>query len=85
MNQLAESLSLLKFLGSHNDPSDPYHLTEHQVVGHQFSHGVSILCLTTQLYLARWRAPLTVAVRNRVILTLLSTGVARKLHSLGLV
>ena len=49
MNQLAESLSLVKFLERHNDPADPFHMSAHQVVsvGHQFSNGVSFLCATT--------------------------------------
>ena len=49
MNQLAESLSLVKFIERHNDPADPFHMSAHQVVsvGHQFSNGVSFLCATT--------------------------------------
>ena len=51
MNQLAESLpvSLVKFIERHNNPTDPFHMSEHQVVsvGHQYSNGVSFLCLTT--------------------------------------
>ena len=52
MNQLAESLCLVKVLERHNDPADSFHmsLSEHQVVclGHQFSDGVSFMCLSTQ-------------------------------------
>ena len=50
MNQRAKSLRLVKFIDCHNDPTDPYHLTEHPVVsvGHQFNNGVRFLCLTTQ-------------------------------------
>jgi hypothetical protein len=46
MNQLIESLSLVKFIERHNDPTDSFHMTEHQVVsvGHQFSDGVNFMC-----------------------------------------
>ena len=49
MNQLAETLSLLRFIEWHNDPSVNFHLDEHQVVscGHQFKDGVRFLNLTT--------------------------------------
>ena len=49
MNQLADSLSLLRFIEWHNDPSVNFHLDEHQVVscGHQFKDGVRFLNLTT--------------------------------------
>ena len=50
MSQLAESLSLVKFLERHSDPANSFHMTEHQVVclGHQFSECVSFMCLSTQ-------------------------------------
>ena len=49
MNQLAESLSLVKLLERHNDPNDPFHMDEHQpvCVGHQFKDGITFYCLTT--------------------------------------
>jgi hypothetical protein len=49
MNQLAKSLSLVKFLERHNDPNDPLHMSEHQTVcvGHQFKDGLTFMCLTT--------------------------------------
>jgi len=49
MNQLAESLSLVKFLERHNDPNDPFHMSEHQpvCVGHQFKDGISFMTITT--------------------------------------
>ena len=49
MNQLAESLSLVKFLEKHNDPDDPFHMSEHQpvCVGHQFKNGVTFMTVTT--------------------------------------
>jgi hypothetical protein len=49
MNRLAESLSLVKFLERHNDPNDPFHMSEHQTVcaGHQFKDGITFMCLTT--------------------------------------
>ena len=50
MNQLAESLSLVKFIEQHSNPTYPFQMSEQQVVsvGHQFSDCVSFLCLTTQ-------------------------------------
>jgi hypothetical protein len=50
MNQLVESLSLVKFLARNNNPADSFHMDEHQVVcvRHPFSHGVAFICLTTQ-------------------------------------
>jgi hypothetical protein len=38
MVQLAQSISLARFIKKHNDPTDPYHLDEHQVfcLGFQF-------------------------------------------------
>jgi len=49
MNQLAESLSLVKLLEKHNDPNDPFHMSEHQpvCVGHQFKNGVTFMTVTT--------------------------------------
>ncbi len=49
MNELAESISLVKLLERHNDPADPFHMDEHQTVcvGHQFKDGVTFMCLTT--------------------------------------
>ena len=49
MIQLAESLSLVQFIKRHNDPDDPFHMDEHQVVccGYQFSHGVRFMNLST--------------------------------------
>ena len=49
MNELAESLSLVKFIEQHNDPNDSFHLDEHQVVclGHQFDKGVWFAAFST--------------------------------------
>jgi hypothetical protein len=49
MNQLAESLSLVKLLEKHNDPADPFHMDEHQpvCVGHQFKDGITFMCITS--------------------------------------
>ena len=49
MTELAESLSLKRFIERHNDPADPFHLDEHQTVcvGHQFKNGVRFMCVTT--------------------------------------
>jgi hypothetical protein len=53
MNELAKSLSLVKFLEIHKDPADPLHMGKHQTVcvGHQFKDGVTFLCLTTPHFL----------------------------------
>jgi hypothetical protein len=53
LNELAESLSLVKFLERHNDPADPFHMDEHQpvCVGHQFQDGVTFMSLTTPHFL----------------------------------
>jgi hypothetical protein len=50
MNRLADSICLIKLLARHNDPSDDFHMDEHQVVqvGHQFKAGVTFMTLTTQ-------------------------------------
>ncbi len=44
MIELAESLSLQRFIDRHNDPDDPYHLDPHEVVccSFQFKNGVSV-------------------------------------------
>ena len=49
MNALCESLSLVEFLKRHNDPNDPFHMSEHQTVclGHQFKDGVTFMCLSS--------------------------------------
>jgi hypothetical protein len=49
MNQLAEYLSLVKFLERQNDPNNPFHMSEHQTacVGHPFKDDVTFKCLTT--------------------------------------
>jgi hypothetical protein len=49
MNQLAESLSLVKLLEKHNDPTDPFHMDEHQpvCVGHQFKDGITFMCVSS--------------------------------------
>jgi hypothetical protein len=49
MNALAKSLSLIKFLGRNNDPADPFHMDEHQLVcvRGQFKDGVTFMCLST--------------------------------------
>ncbi len=43
MNQLADSICLIKLIARHNDPADDFHMDEHQVVqfGHQFKDGVT--------------------------------------------
>jgi hypothetical protein len=53
LNELAESLSLVKFLERHNDLADPFHMDEHQpvCVGHQFKDGVTFMSLTTPHFL----------------------------------
>ena len=49
MVQLAESLSLKRFIERHNDRDDPFHLDEHQTVcvGYQFKNGVCYMTITT--------------------------------------
>ncbi len=49
MVQLAQSISLARFIKKHNDPTDPYHLDEHQVfcLGFQFKDGVIFVVLAT--------------------------------------
>ncbi len=49
MAQLAESLSLKKFIERHNDENDSFHLDEHQPVccGYQFHTGVRFMNITT--------------------------------------
>ena len=49
MNQLAESLSLVKLLEKHNNPTDPFHMDEHQpvCVGHQFKDGITFMCISS--------------------------------------
>ncbi len=49
MNRLAYSISLVKLLQHHNDPTNSYHMDEHEVVcvGHQFSKSVRFMTLTT--------------------------------------
>jgi hypothetical protein len=49
MIELAESLSLQRFLDRHNDPDDPYHLKTHEVVccAYQFKNGVRFMHTTT--------------------------------------
>ena len=49
MTQLSESLSLERFIARHNDPDDPYHMDEHEVVccGFQFKNGVRFMNVTT--------------------------------------
>ena len=53
MNQLAESLSLIKLLEKHNDPLDPFHMDEHQpvCVGHQFKDGITFMCVSSSHFL----------------------------------
>jgi hypothetical protein len=50
MNELPESLSLIKFLERHNYLADPFQMDEHQpvCVGHQFKDGITFMCLTTR-------------------------------------
>ncbi len=45
MNRLADSIYLVKLLARHNDPTDEFHMDEHQVVqvGYQFKDGVTFL------------------------------------------
>ena len=49
MVQLAESLSLKRFIERHNDPDDPFHLDAHQTVcvGYQFKNGIRFMTVTT--------------------------------------
>jgi hypothetical protein len=49
MIELAESLSLQRFIDRHNDPDDPYHLTPHEVVccAYQFKNGVRYMHTAT--------------------------------------
>ena len=49
MVELAESLSLKRFIDCHNDPDDPYHLDPHEVVccAFQFKNGVRFLQTTS--------------------------------------
>ncbi len=50
MTELAESLSLERFIARHNDPDDSYHLDQHEVVCYafQFKNGVRFVNVTTQ-------------------------------------
>ena len=50
MIELAESLSLQRFIDRHNDPDDAYHLKPHEVVccAYQFKNGVWFMHTTTQ-------------------------------------
>jgi hypothetical protein len=47
MVKLAQSISLARFIKKHNDPTDQYHLDEHQVfcLGFQFKDGVIFMVL----------------------------------------
>ncbi len=49
MIELAESLSLQRFIDRHNDPEDPYHLDPHEIVccAFQFKNGVRLMHSTT--------------------------------------
>ncbi len=50
MNRLADSICLLKLIAQHYDPTDDFHMDEHQVVqvSHQFKDGVIFMTVTTQ-------------------------------------
>ena len=49
MNELAESMCIVKLLERHNDPEDPFHMSEHQplCLGHQFKDEITFMCVSS--------------------------------------